>query len=319
MGEYFSILSALFFAVSYVLIRKGTTPQSSDNGAFISLLLTFVLSSIFWVIFRLVDPDPIDYLNTEGILWFVLAGLFTTYLGRTWVYLSIRHIGTVRTSAISKLNPFITVLLSAYLVGEPITAVIFLGMLLIFFGVFISIRQSMQLSGNTENHVLNITKIFGRLRSTEIVELGKSFVTSGAYFAILAAVGYALGNTFRKKGVLLIADPFYGASIGALLGILIYVILALFKKPYRELFVSNFTSFKPFPFYAGLAMSLGQIAFFLSLNYIELSRASLITTLDTVFIVILSTWVLKMHENINSLTIISVILTVLGTVTIILG
>jgi drug/metabolite transporter (DMT)-like permease len=49
IGVVLALLAALFFGCANVMVKKGSTPQSVDNGTFLSVLITFVLAGIITV------------------------------------------------------------------------------------------------------------------------------------------------------------------------------------------------------------------------------------------------------------------------------
>jgi drug/metabolite transporter (DMT)-like permease len=137
MGEIFAFLSAIGFALANVMIKKGTTKGSKNNGAFVSILLTALMSGIFFIIVGLSKGWTV--LNGEGIFWFVIAGFLTAFVGRNFLYSAIQHLGSVRASALKRLNPFFTVILGVVLLNEVVNGTLFIGMALIFcsFGILI--------------------------------------------------------------------------------------------------------------------------------------------------------------------------------------
>ncbi|WMX58752.1 DMT family transporter [Peribacillus sp. R9-11] len=205
MGESFAFLAAFSFGCANVMVKKGTKPNSIDNGTFLSFLITFFLAGVIaigrgmvkgWVIF-----------TTEGIGWFVIAGILTAFIGRILLFKSIQHLGSVRASAIKRLNP----LYESFIVEKK---------------------------NNKNVHASKQAKAgdgwFIRLKT----------IASFSYvYGVISAFAYAIGYVVRKEGLDEMPDPYVGTMVGALVGILVFLILSLFQKRYRQSIQSTFSSF----------------------------------------------------------------------------
>lgn len=326
MGEIIALLCALSYAISYLMIRKGTTHSSQDNGAFISILLTAGLSGIIVLGMALVNGFPT--LNSPGFFWFILAGILTSFLGRVLSYSSFQYLGSVRASSLKRLIPFFAVIIGVLFLNETITLEIFLGMILIFCGFFLILRQSYQSfkvsrknldTTNEENEVSLSTdsikvkyKEDKRVNSVSTESFLRSITTLGYIVGVISALLYAIGIAVRKKGLTEIPDPFIGTLIGAGIGILIFVFMALFKDSYKVSVKLTFSDFNSWLFFAGLATSVGQILYFLALNYISVSRTALIVSTDAVITMFLTAWIFKIKEQITITVILGSLVTMLG-------
>jgi drug/metabolite transporter (DMT)-like permease len=309
MGEWFALLSAEAFASSNVMVKKGTTPSSKNNGAFISILFTAIISGMIVLTMGLFYGWP--SLNAEGFIWFVLAGVLTSFLGRTFLYSSIQHLGSVRASAIKRLNPFFAVLIGVILLNERVTSTLIVGMILIFLGFVMlavqslySDRQGKKEQKGQRNDLISVTS-----KSIHII---KSIANLGYIYGPISALAYAFGYAARKNGLTEIPDPFFGTMIGAFIGALIFVILALFQEHYRSIIRTTFTQFHLWLFLAGISISMGQILYFMALAYIAVSRVALITSIEVIFTLFLSAWVFKTQEGITKLVLFAAVISMLG-------
>jgi len=291
MGEMIALLSAVLFGAGNTLIRKGSVSSSSRSGAFVSVLLTFAISGLGFVVAGLFRGWPA--FSFEGTLWFMLSGLLIAFLGRLLLYLTIQYIGSVRSSAIKPLNPFFAVFAGFVLLGERITQSLWSGMALIFAGFVILVVQSLRIARNLHT------------------DPARSSLTGYAY-GVLAAVVYGLGMVFRKMGLVEMPDPYLGTMISAAVGIAVYLAMALFNGGYRQAVIHSFTRFDLWMFMAGTAISVGQTMHFAALQYIEVSRAAMILSLETIFTLFFSAWIFRTRENITPGTVIAAILSMAG-------
>src|SRR5712692_433560 len=318
MGEFFAILSAISFGSANVLINrgivnKGPASSSQDNGAFVSILLTIVIAGLMVIAMGLHRGWPA--LNPAGIFWFGLAGILTAFIGRVFLYSSIQHLGPVRAATIKRLNPFFAVLIGILLLGEPLTAMLIAGMVLIFSGFIILILQGYRLS---------LTGKGARASDAPIVVTQKTWVKPlkeslhsianlGYVYGPISALAYAFGYLGRRLGLMEIPDPFFGATLGAMVGASIFLIMALFDKRYREAVRSTFSQFHWWFFLAGVAGSVGQIFYFTALNYSAISRVALISSMEVFVTIFLSIWIFKARENLTPQVIVAAFISIAGT------
>lgn len=309
MGEMIALLSAAGFAASHVMIKKGTTRSSTDNGAYFSLIMTALLSGIFFVLLSLRNGWPA--ITGRGIFWFIIAGILTSYVGRTFLYSSIQHMGAVRATAVKRLNPFFAVVVGVLILHEKVTVPLVIGMFLIAAGFWIVIRQSYLLSIQSNQ---SLVKDSGKKAG-----LLQSLANLGYLYGPISALAYAFGYVFRKEGLTEIHDPLLGACLGGTTGLVIFSILALFNDRYRQAVKSSLTRLQPWLLMAGIAISVGQILYFFALNLIGVSRVALIASTEVILTMFLSAWVFKTRENITKVVIFGSLTTMIGAAVIAYG
>lgn len=313
MGEVFAFMAMFGYGFSAVLIKKGTMSNngqsnSAANGAFLSMLLTFLMTGFIWVIlFILSDRPPI---NTAGIICFFIAGVLSVFIGRTFLYAAIDYLGSVRVSAVEKLSPFFTIIIAVVILNEPITTAIVLGGLCIFIGLSLMFLQNIQMQ------VEQGVTLQKKKEKQEKPSVVRKLTHIGYCFGIIASLSYAFGHTFRKEGLIHLPDPFLGTALGALVGILLYLIFAIFNKKYRDTVISTFTTFNLWLFLAGISLSFGQTMLFVAINYTEVSRVVLIISAETIVTICASIWIFKTKEGITRLTIFAALLMLVGAISI---
>jgi len=111
-GELLALLSALCFALFNVTISR-TKSSGGDKGVLFSVIVTIGFS---FAIFLVLEAGRITLEPTRdtatGLALFAFAGVSAMAFGRTLVFSSIRKLGPTRASAVKRLNPFFSVLLS---------------------------------------------------------------------------------------------------------------------------------------------------------------------------------------------------------------
>ncbi|WP_445670153.1 EamA family transporter [Peribacillus sp. FSL M8-0224] len=92
--------------------------------------MTFGLAGIITLAKGLFQDWP-QY-TTKGIGWYVLAGILTAYIGRSLLFTSIQHLGSVRASTLKRLNSLFTVLIGVLFLHESMNLMVYIGMIMVF-------------------------------------------------------------------------------------------------------------------------------------------------------------------------------------------
>ena len=304
MGEALAILSMTLFALTNIAIVRGHDGKSRSSGAFLSIVITFLVSALIWliVVLRKGWPD----VNFSVVGWFALGGFLTIFVGRVFLYASIQQLGAVKASAVKRLNPFFSVLLGVLILGETIILPMMVGMLLIVISFAVLVRQAVFAAGQ-ESLRVEKHSAFDRL------------LNLGYLYGPVSALAYAAGYVARKQGMMVLPDSALGTMIGALTGIVFFVITSGFINSYRDDLRKTFTVFNKWFLMAGCLSTFGQIAYFTALNYIGISKIALITSMEVFLTMILSTVVFLSKEKLTVDVIIAAGLGFLGTVFVILN
>ncbi|HEX7072280.1 MAG TPA: EamA family transporter, partial [Rhodothermales bacterium] len=142
MGAAFAVLSMTLFATSNIAVIRGFDGRTRSGGAFVSIVITFLLSFAIWGFMGLSQGWP--PVTSTALAWFALAGLLTIFFGRVFLYASIQHLGAVKASAIKRLNPFFSVLLGVLLLGESLSPGLLTGMALICTSFYVLVRETLR-------------------------------------------------------------------------------------------------------------------------------------------------------------------------------
>ena len=303
MGEALAILSMTLFALTNITIVRGHDGKSRSSGAFLSIVITFLMSTLIWLLMVLRNGWP--DVNATAVGWFALGGFLTIFIGRVLLYASIQHLGAIKASAVKRLNPFFSVLLGVLILGETISLPMMVGMLLIVMSFAVLVRQAVFLTGE-KNEGVEPHSAFDR------------FLNLGYLYGPVSALAYAAGYVARKQGMMVLPDSALGTMIGALTGIIFFIITSRFINSYRDDLRKTFTVFNKWFLMAGCLSTFGQIAYFTALNYIAISKIALITSMEVFVTMILSTVFLLNKEKLTVDVIVAAGLGFLGTVFVIL-
>ena len=290
MGYLLAFLTAVFFSLNSMFLKKGMKDSEKDNGVFMSIIVNVILFSGGWVIYRLMNHD-LPAPTVLGVLLFVFAGICTTFLGRVTLFAGIRNIGPSRAVALKNSSPVFTLLFAIFILQESIGFWPWIGLLLIFAGLAI---QGVQLfkQGN---------QLFNYL---------------GFLLSILAAVSFGIGQGFRKQAMFYFPDPFTGALIGAIIALVSISIHEMTKGTFINTVKTNLRFQNKHYIISGVMTSFAVLSFFFSLKFIHVAYAGAIAAVEPVLTVILSSIFLKSEEKVSLTVVISAIFIFLGAGTI---
>ncbi len=141
-GDLLASGATLCWSAANVSIARGSAAadggHGSDNGAFLSILLTAVLATGLWLAVG-GNRSPV---NLPGVLWYALSGMLSIFIGRVFLHSSIQWVGAVRGASIMRLMPLFSVLLAITLLGESLTPNLVAGMVLMFSGFGVLAHES---------------------------------------------------------------------------------------------------------------------------------------------------------------------------------
>lgn len=132
----YALLAAFFAGLTSVLAKFGISKINSDLGVAIRTAVVFIYVIINVIVLK--GTKDISQLTTKTILFLILSGITTAL---SWIfYYRAMKIGTVSyVAAIDKSSIVITILLSYFLLKEPMTPKLLLGAGLIFSGMIVLI------------------------------------------------------------------------------------------------------------------------------------------------------------------------------------
>lgn len=194
-GEGFAILAALAYGVAGVTIIKGKDSARGDNGLFLSVLITTVLTGALWLGWGPVQARSLLAPENAGfVAAFALAGIFSTVLGRGMMYRATVAVGPVVASLLRRLTPVFALPLAAVLLSEVPDPLTLTGAALVIGAV---------------------TSYTGLPSRATIMK-----ENAGLMLGIGSALFYAVAYVLRGHGLNGLPDAAFGTFLGGLCGTL---------------------------------------------------------------------------------------------------
>ncbi|MET3697080.1 uncharacterized membrane protein [Bacillus oleivorans] len=298
MGIALAFLSGLSFALGNIVAKIALDQSAIRYSLWITSFVNFAVFGLIDMVYRLVVSKPAP-INFAGLLFFLVAGLLTTYLGRKTLYISFQYIGPSRGSAIKNSSPIFTLLVALFIFDETISFYSAIGVAIVLAGILLQAVILFQENGKAE-----------------------SAVWHGYLVAVICAICFGVGLAVRGPGMEHIPDPYFGAFMSGVVTFFFASVEEVCRYGVRDFFsfLRNCLKRENWLFYvAGLCTSIGVGTFFLALQFLEVSLVSTIAAIDPILTILLSVIILKRAENITRWTVLSAIVVLLGVAFIMMG
>jgi drug/metabolite transporter (DMT)-like permease len=284
-------------ASSRIELGLGFVIATSTNVAFAALAL---LLQLLW------RGTGIEW-NWPAFGLFVVAGVCSTWLGRFFFYESVVRFGPSRASIFQISSPLFTALIAWLTLGERLTLPHLFGMLVTVAGLMLVSLKPGQ-------------PIVSAAAAPELVRLslGQRFLQSILLLGLGSSLAYATGNVLRGTAVRSWNEPVLGALVGAVAGLLLYLVFQSGRRGLAGRLRS--ADRRGVRLYAliGVVTISAQICAIGAMRYIPLAVANLVTLCTPLLIFPLSRWLFGNTEKVTALTLAGGLLTLLGIALIVL-
>lgn len=295
IGEILALASAAFYGFAGFSIARSSPTARGDNGVFLSVCVTAVLSLVLWLGWGTRDMPMLAQMPGDafwsGIGWFALSGVFATILGRTFMYRSTAHSGAVVAGLYRRLIPLFAIPCAYLLLDETPGSAVLAGGLVIMVGVFGYLLPAARMrAGDAQSAWRHLDR-----------------------FGLASALCYALAYTARKIGLADMPDPLLGTFIGALVGIIWLVVPAAMQTTRKQAFRFLLHDRTIWHWASALALGLGQTLQFFALHHADVAVVAILGALDVLFAAVLAGLLFRSEAIALHRLIWSLLLTVLGT------
>ncbi|MCZ6620347.1 MAG: DMT family transporter [Deltaproteobacteria bacterium] len=279
-AEFLAILSSIGWATDSILVRRGAQSSNIFAAAFLSY---FVTTLSLWIIISLFYP--LRLLWSPATIYFVLSGLLQPLLARILYYVGIQRLGVSRAGPLRGTGPLFAVIVAV---------------------IFLNERPNYFVYGGTILTVAGAWLILMRMREEGEWKLFDAVFPLGA--ALIAAVSQSL----RRTGLLMLGNPFIGATITNSTSLIVYLIslLVLGKIHLIRLHRASL------PYFGSAAfISAGsQILVFVALSRGEVSVMVPLFNTTPFFSVLFTTIFLRDLERVTSRVVIGAVIMVGGVI-----
>jgi len=297
MGQYFGEIAALLTAVFWTVTSMSFESAGKKVGSLSVNLIRLIIAFFIYCVINYVRRGlalPFDA-TAEQWAWLALSGLVGFVIGDLLLFQSFVVIGARIAMLIMALTPPITAFVSWMMLGEVLTPMNWLGMIVTLTGISIVILKR-------EKHE-DVTKKKHKITT--------GYSLKGILLALGGAVGQGVGLVLSKKGMGEY-DAFAASHIRVITGLVGFAIILLFAKKYGKMWkaVQNKPAMKRIALGSVFGPFLG-VSF--SLLAIQNTQAGIAATIMSIVpVLIIPPAILFFHEKVNWKEIIGAVVTVGG-------
>jgi drug/metabolite transporter (DMT)-like permease len=286
LGELLAAIALVVFSVNIILTKVASSRLNLDTGFLISVSVNVVFCLALACVQHLTRGTA-PHWNAYGFGLFLVAGLFSTWLGRWFFFEAIVRFGPARASIFQVSSPVFSVAIAWVVLAERLSAPSIVGMALALAGLVVVVYVPGVLSGPrqaSEHPALSLPRRL--LQSSLCLGLGSSFA-------------YAVGNVLRASAIRSWNEPVIGAFLGALCGAVLHAAFSTsLNELRRSLAGADRTGLALYALSGVLTIS-AQVCSIASLHYIPVGLSNLITLCSPILVFPLSYWLLANGEGLT--------------------
>lgn len=292
-GEIAALLTAVFWTVTSMSFESAGKKVGSLSVNLIRLVVAFFIYGVLNY-FRRGMFLPLDA-GTESWLWLALSGLVGFVMGDLLLFQAFVVIGARISMLIMALTPPITAFVGWMILGEVLSPMNWVGMIVTLTGISIVILKREK----------------KELDSTKRRKIKASYSIKGMLLAFGGAVGQGVGLVLSKKGMGQY-DAFAASHIRVITGMIGFAIIILITRRYGNVWKA--LQHKPAMKRIALGSLFGPfLGVSFSLLAVQHTQAGIAATIMSIVpVLIIPPAILFFHEKVNWKEIIGAFITVCG-------
>ncbi len=280
-------LAALLCFTSGILVTKVASRRIDLGlGFLVATTVNVVFSGLAFLVQLSLRPGNVGW-NAHAFWMFLGAGVFATYFGRWFFYEAVIRFGPSRASVFQISSPLFTALMAWVLLGERLSLLVALGMVLTVGGLML----------------VSYTPGFFTRKAAAMPpgekKPGGILPQSMLLLGMGSSLAYAIGNFLRGSGVREWNEPVLGGFLGAACGLLLHLVFTPAKMQLLQRFRTASRSGIWLYALLGVFTISGQILGIAAMRYIPLSIATLLTLCTPILVFPLSYLLFKKQDDLT--------------------
>ncbi|MDQ1621139.1 MAG: hypothetical protein QOE19_3708 [Actinomycetota bacterium] len=302
IGVAFATLSAVAYAVTSVLVRRGVRSGPADNG----LLLTTMINVVILAACAAIAHRPVELTQSTvtGMLWFATSGVLASFLGRGCFFAGIARIGPPRSAAIKNTSPVFSIAVAVLVLGEDVSLLGGLAIAIVICALALMVVEAWR-DSHARHSVDGILATDASLDGILVAEPSSPSegrrgsgapLGVGVALSAAAAVFFGTGQVVRKTGLSYLPEAVLGALIAALTSLVVHACSLSVRGRFRESMKESLQRLNMPLLGAGLSSTVGMLAFFGAIRYLPVAYVATIAATEAIFTIALTRILLGRHE-----------------------
>lgn len=303
-GELLALAALAMFSTNTIVTRLASARLALDAGYVLAVAINIVFAALLLAIQLVFRSEGIRW-DWEGFGLFALAGVFSTYIGRWFMFESITKLGPARASAYQVSSPVFTLVVAWLFLEERLSATAIVAMFVTGAGLLLLIYSRTSLAPPASTAIGGNRRIHLQARVASIVRSG-ALIGAGASFA------YSISNVLRGAAIRQWDEAIAGALIGAAAGLILQFVFGPSPSAIgRALRAGDRRGILLFSVTGVLTIS-AQTCTIAAMAYSPVAIVSLITLCTPVLVFPLSYFLLRNDEGINAKALGGTVLVLIG-------
>jgi drug/metabolite transporter (DMT)-like permease len=288
MGVAYALLAMLSFATNIVLTRYAVARLSVEAGFFIVLATNVLFPAALFAVELGVRSAPYTW-HWKGAGLFALGGVIGIFLGRRFLFDTVKLLGPARASVFHSTAPAFALIGAWLLAGELLGPYEIALMALVWVGLWLTQPRA------------------GALHAPS-----KQVLRRGLLAGLLTVAGFGFGNVLRGIAMRNWDEAALGTVVGSLAALACqFLVTRNWAQIGRQLRGADRTTVLLF-IGCGVFTSLGSIFVSLAMTRIEIALAVLVVHTTPLVIFPVSVWILRNREELTPRTVSGALIVLAG-------
>lgn len=288
MGVGYALLAMLSFATNIVITRYAVARLPVEAGFFVVLATNVLFPAAIFGVELAVRADPYTW-HWTGAGLFAIGGVIGTFLGRRFLFDTVRLLGPSRASVFHSTAPAFALIAAWLLAGEILGVYEIALMAVVWVGLWLTQPRA------------------GSLHALSPETLRKGFIAG-----LLTVAGFGFGNVLRGLAMREWHEAALGTVIASVAAFACQVVVT--RHWPRIAAQLRGADRRALLLYTGCGVftSLGSIFISLAMTKIEIALAVLVVHTTPLVIFPVSVWILRNREELNARTVLGAALVLAG-------
>lgn len=306
IGHILAGVALCMFALNIVVTKLATARLTLAIGFIVTVMVNVLICALALYLQLTLRVESLEW-KLPGFAMFLVAGVFSTYLGRFFFFESIHRLGPTRASVFQLSSPLFAATIGWIIIGEELKSSTIAGMVVTLYGIYlVGQGKNPHMASPTEDvQVTTPPNSSLRMRLQTLAQ-------SGVFLGLGGSVAYAVSNIMRAAAIHDWNEPILGALLGASSGLVLHVVTSSeMRNLVRGLKASDKRGIGLY-LLSGVLTSAGQIFAISSMAFIPAAVSALITLCSPILVLPASYWFFRNEERITIKSVLGAILSLCG-------
>jgi drug/metabolite transporter (DMT)-like permease len=275
----------------------GSSKIDKFTGQYITLLVNTLINLLVLIVYLLTGTG-ID-INLNGLLFFSIAGFFSSVLSRGVFYSAIPYIGVSRAGVFKITSPVFAIIGGVIILNEVLKWEAWIGAAIVILGILFLSLETIRQSHTDQDSVFSVVSGFS------------SMPKKGIILGLLSGFFLGMANIFRKLGINCIPSSILGVFIGSVVAFLSIVVFQVMNGKGKELLTATKNMNRDY-LLSGIFSSIALYSAFIALKYIPVSYSNSIGASESLFTMLWSLLICGRKELLTVRTFIGAVIVITG-------